>query len=159
MKKLFTVLLALCMTFSLAACGGGSNDATTETPNVGGGAASANSDNLIYGKVISVVGNEIELKVGTMPEIDLGEKEDDYIAQEVDGGLALAKRVDSPDEGGMELDYTGETIRVTISAGIPIMGMGQESTLSEIKTGTILGLEVEDTAAEALNIKEIQIIN
>lgn len=160
MKKIGVVLLMSIMIFGLSACGKKEAGETAQENKEGAEMNMEKMPDEIYGKVISIIGNEMELKLGNFPEEV--EESDEEVKQEVPSGEASAVTSAVPakeiDPDMFELEYTGETVKVTVNAGIPVKSMGKESSLSSIKDGGILQLSVEDAKAENLEIKEIQII-
>ena len=54
-KRLLSILLALCLTFSLTACGGGS--ASSSAPAAGGDAAESSDEPILIGTISPNTGN------------------------------------------------------------------------------------------------------
>ena len=83
MKTLMTLLLTLAMLFTLAACGGQAGGDQTQEPNqsdvLDGDVSGGEDENYesLYGKVTSIVGNEIELALAELPDDDAGDGDDD----------------------------------------------------------------------------------
>lgn len=157
MKKL-SVLLLMTIAVTMTACGtqkslGTKTDADVVSMEKGDGEA-AQGMKLTYGKVTSIVGNEIEVMLGKLPEAEETE------AVSVGNGVAVAAApaVQGGDVPEMELEYTGEKEKFTVNSGVPVMNNGQESNVSAIKEGTVIGIMMEETDDEALKLKEIQII-
>lgn len=161
MKKMIAILLAMVTILSLAACGSQSEDENMQTAiDAGDGlVAVGGEENMIFGKVTSMVGNEIKMKVGTLPEISEEEDEPNEDVPAAGGDSAAAAPAVLMSEETYELDYTGETMEFIANSGIKIMSMGQECSLANIKEGSVIGIIVEDANAEQINVKEIVIVN
>lgn len=163
MRKIGAILLMSILILSLAACQkkeAGEADQAGKENNEEQVVSSEDMPDEIYGKVISIVGNEMELKLGNLP--DEMTEPDEEIKQEAPSGDGEAMASVTPameiDPDMFELEYTGETMKLTVNAGIPVKNMEKESSLSSIKEGGILRLAVEDAKAEKIEIEEIQII-
>ncbi|MDO0825543.1 hypothetical protein [Desulfosporosinus nitroreducens] len=158
MKKVTVLLLAICLMMSLVGCSGGNktDDQSKGTAQMGLAPADHNAKT-IYGKVTNIIGNDVELMLGNMPEVE--EVESETIIDDPDGDIAVAAKpaVDA-NAGPFELEYTDETLTITVFAGLPITNMGEELSLSSIKNGTILALVVEDVKAETLTLEAIHIV-
>jgi len=172
MKKIFFIALSILVMLGTNAC-------TSEqvTPNeitlneVSRGPAFSNGrgtsvdgmdDNLeyIFGMVKSVVGNEVELMLAEVPEVP---EDEDNIDSFVEEKLTIGERPSvvaaTPiigGSGGMDIEFTGETITFTIPTGTEILKMGNKSTVAGIKNGQLLGMFVDDL--ETMNIETILIM-
>lgn len=167
MKKLMTLILALALTCSLAACGSdGGNSAEDNSGNLAAGPGG--SDTLVtmdceylYGKITSIVGNEIELALAEMPDTDTPATDGDDsgdTGEIPDGPIAAApaQAVDPIVGGGENVEYTGETLTLTLPAGVKFYSMGQETTLSALKKGSLVSVVVDNL--EDMNIQVIDIM-
>ena len=159
MKKIGVLLLAAVMSISVMACG---KDKVDEKNSETQAQAMENENegvaegiDLTYGKVINIVGNELEIKIGTLPEPEENSEEE---APAMGGDAVAAAPAQEMAPEDYELNYTGETLKVTVDSGIKIMNMGQKCSLANIKEGNVIGLLLDDPKAENPNVEEIQIL-
>ena len=114
-----------------------------------------------FGKVKNIVGNEVELELGEIPElndvdsekfnkfygtsgpnsmekVELKERtQEDYIAPDPDDPIYGA-------DGRINLTYTGETVTAIIHTGINIHNrVGGAATLQNIKKGSVLMIQAQ----------------
>ncbi len=149
MVGLGTLLMVGFMGGCAAAPATGSSEPETSGP----AADAAGQSEMIFGKVTAITGNEIELHVGRLPEETTGEStpegtEGEMVPAQMTGpAQAVGDEGGAPSKpNGPELEYTDETITVRIPAGAEIQagnGSGTK-TISDIKTGSILGLKVDN---------------
>lgn len=168
MQKLLVLLTALTLMATLAACGG-SNTRQNEPDNH---SASGNDDvsstgtvadsEYLYGKVTKITGNEIELALAVMPEDDApSDEEDGKDTLDIPDGAA-AGLVPATDAGSgatfeESMEYTGETLTLTIPAGTMIYSMGQESTITALKKGSLVSITIDNR--ENKNISSVSILS
>lgn len=129
----------------------------------------------IYGKVKSIIGNEVEIELGGVPDWDggNGDEDDDKKKQGVPMVKVVVKENPpgfenfyAPDpsnpiygeDGEINLKYTGKSKTFIIQAGTEIRNtLGKTATLEEIKKGSILMLtpkviDGKDAGIEMLTI-------
>lgn len=163
MKKAMTLILALALTCTFAACGSGPQPESTG--NIA--AAPDGEETLVtmdceylYGKVTNIVGNEIELALAEMPDMDAPATDESQgnAADIPDGPIAAApaQPVDPAAGGGENLEYTGETMSFTLPAGVKFYSMGQETTQSALKKGSLVSIVVDNL--EDMNIQVVDIM-
>lgn len=161
-KKITAALLAAALALSLAACGG--------APQSGAGSSSASSsasssssasqpdsapakETVLFGQVQEIVGNEVTILLAKEPEAeDAPESDADGKVSMDIVGTVPAMEMTPAIEGGevppaQEIEYTGETVTVTLPAGLKITNAGQEATLSALSKGSLvtLGVDGKDT--------------
>lgn len=149
----------------------------------------------VFGKVKSIVGNEIELEVAKPPFGDMGAEsgaaegaaaagaggvttqtftmeapegvgeDSSGEASESTGGIAYVDENGNVTEFGgpngkkMELEYTGETMNITVPAGVEILSLlGGEGKLDSIKKGSVLMLMVKDAKENPATASNITIM-
>ncbi len=118
-------------------------DSNTEVP-----------DEVFFGKVTSIIGNEVEIEMALLPDWNEGENikpgdkkgssqektairenpegQEDYFAPDPEDSIF-------GEDGEINLTYTGESKTLTIPAGVNIRNiLGGEATLEEIKKGSVL---------------------
>lgn len=129
----------------------------------------------IYGRVKSIIGNEVEIELGKAPDWD-GDNGDDGEDKKKPGisTVKVAEKENPPgvedyyapdpsnpiygENGEINLTYTGESITLTILAGTEIRNvLGKTATLEEIKKGSVLMLmpklvDGKDASIEMLTI-------
>lgn len=169
MKKAITLILALLLLCGLTACGtnGDSSRESGDKTADGSGSSEASvtvEHEYLYGKITDIVGNEIELSLVKMPEIDSADDNSDGSNSDAadipDGAMAatpLQPAVSTDDIGGGEnIEYTGETISVVIPAGTKFYSMGQETTQSALKKGSLVSIEVDNL--DDMNVQLVEIM-
>lgn len=164
MKKLVCVCVSLVLAMGLSACG-----AKEETPMDGGLAQEAGAETPIsgevvtgeylYGKVTSVVGNEIELALAEMPEVP---EVPEGSVTEIGDGMVAATLVPASSAGAGEdaesnIELSGEVKNVTIPAGTKIYSMGQETPVTSIKKGSLISMTVDNLTD--MNIQRLDILS
>lgn len=133
---------------------------------------------VFFGKVKSIIGNEIEIEIGTLPdqtweeEIDPEEKEKSgvpeikVVERENPEGMENIIAPNPPEYGGsifgengeINLNYTGESRTLIIPAGTDIRNiLDKKETLDSIKKGTVLMItpkviDGKDAGIETLRI-------
>lgn len=147
MKNLIALLLVFTIAVGLAACQ--TNNAKTEmddgSENNGDGAFSS-AENAVYGKITDITGNEIKVALAqrTEPE-DTGEDLKNT------AGITPSEN-DMPIIGGEDkttsgdITFTGETMSLTLPAGVGIYSMGQEIPLSSLKKGDMVTISFDSDA-------------
>lgn len=131
---------------------------------------------IFYGQVKSIVGNEIEMEMGVLPDWSEGEDmkpgdkkkpgssqeevtikenppgQEDYFAPDPDSSIF-------GEDGEINLTYTGENRNVIIPAGVDIRNiLGGKATLDEIKKGSILMIKQKGTDDKGLTIDMLTIL-
>lgn len=155
-----TFFLALTLIFSLAACGGGGQpnapSDTDDLSNSDGADTDANLDEafeMLYGKVSSVVGNEIELALANPPGEDEAQDDGESVPVELPGGILVTQKEPINVES---MEYTGESLTFTLPAGTKFYSDGQETTLSAVKKGSVVSVIVDNL--EDMNIQSVEIL-
>lgn len=168
MKKLLVLLTVLTLMATLTACGGNStqqsepdNHSASGTDETRNTEAVVDSEYL-YGKVTKITGNEIELALAVMPEDDAASgEEDDKDTVDISGGAAVAVAPATDIGSGAtfeeSMEYTGETLTLTIPAGTMIYSMGQESTITALKKGSLVSITIDNR--ENKNISSVSILS
>lgn len=130
----------------------------------------------IYGRVKSIVGNEVEIELGKasdgdgsnedagedkkkpgVPMVKVAEKEnppgvEDYYAPDPSSPIY-------GENGEINLTYTGESKTLTIQAGIEIRNiLGKTATLEEIKKGSLLMLTPKVENGKDVGIEMLTIL-
>ena len=170
MNKLIKMTLFTTLSFiTLTGCSTGNpqNDLLQENDSQG---ISTNEDGesftqnqvVYFGKVKTVVGNEIELELAKEPFSE--DDEEPKSEEEAGGSMAAATLTPSSTATSienlpkMELEYTGETKSMTLPAGVSIMNKGVEGDLSAIKEGSVVMIIAsengEDPIISSVNIWE-----
>lgn len=174
MKKHNLILIALALALSFTACGvpndGQSNSSagTEQSANSYSEQNTSQQDEtlpevrMLYGKITSIVGNEIELSVAEIPESENNETSEPPTVPEdsFDAPAAMMTPAMSADEVvdvGSNLEYTGETLNLTLSAGTKILQNGQETTLSALKKGSVLSVLIDDV--DSMNVSIVDIMD
>lgn len=136
---IFALSLTACVTKKFENKGNISDNAES-----GEQGAFINVGDSIYGKITSIIGNEIEIAIAKKIEDEDAELDD------MKGEAIIPNENDMPVIGGSgsddaadNLEFTGETKSFTISAGIKIYNMGQEINLSSLKKGDIISVSVD----------------
>lgn len=133
---------------------------------------------VFYGKVKSIIGNEIEIEIGTVPDWDGGNGDEGITPEDKKKpGVSTVKVKEKENPEGMEdyyapdpnssifgesgeinLNYTGESRTLIIPAGTDIRDtLGKKAVLDSIKKGAILMIKPkvidgEDSGIEMLTI-------
>lgn len=180
MKKILVLLTILTLMTGLAGCGGKntgqlSNGADNQkqseqenkTSSITGDSGGSGDDEeievseFLYGKVTKITGNEIELAIAKMPEYDTPSGEDG--GGDAGDAPAAAMPAAPAEEGtpddvvGESVEYTGESLTLTIPTGVKFDSMGQESTMSALKKGSIVFITVDNL--EDKNISAVSILS
>lgn len=134
-------------------------------------------EQFIYGKVKSIVGNEIEFELAKNPEKDIqGVEKDEVEKEETKGGIpatmttsAISKEDANKVSVGeiekneplVELEFTGDlkTIMIPTGANINILSARSGEGLSAIKEGTYLKLSVDDNKSENPTVLSVDVIS
>ena len=159
MKTLMTLLLTLAMLFTLAACGSQAGGDQTQEPNqsdvLDGDVSGGEDENYesLYGKVTSIVGNEIELALAELPDDDAGDGDDDPTPVELPGSIVVTQKEPINVES---MEYTGESLTFTVPAGTQFYSDGQETVLSAVKKGSVVSVTVDNR--EDMNIQSIEVL-
>lgn len=168
MKKAITLILALLLLCGLTACGTNGDSARESGDKTADGSGSSEASvtvehEYLYGKITDIVGNEIELSLVKVPEIDSADDSNSDAADTPDGAMAAtplqpAVPAGSIDDvgGGENIEYTGETISVVIPAGTKFYSMGQETTQSALKKGSLVSIEVDNL--DDMNVQLVEIM-
>lgn len=167
MKKLMTLIPAFVVACSLAACGSNAENSTNGAKDDGSNLAEGLGDGFatmdcefLYGKITSITGNEIELALAEMPDMDVPaakEGSGSDAGDIPDGAIGgPAQPLDSMDEGGGNMEYTGETLNIMLPVGVKFYSMGQETTLSALKKGSLVSIVVDNL--EDMNIQVVDIM-
>ncbi|MEG1427666.1 MAG: hypothetical protein RSC76_08260 [Oscillospiraceae bacterium] len=156
MKKIIIGLLCGVMALSMAACGSETNSSVTapeEKPVV---------TRQQYGKVASIIGNELEFTLAKNPFPE----EESSIAPEGggDGTMAAAVTTEAIKQGDeaqaapkLALEYTGESKSYVIPAGVKINGLkGGEEQLTAIGKGSVLAITMNQETGELLAIQILE---
>ena len=107
----------------------------------------------LYGKVTSVVGNEIELALAELPDDNATDGDSDPVPVELPGGIVVTQKEPINVES---MEYTGESLTFTLPAGTQFYSDGQETTLSAIKKGSVVSVTVDNR--EDMNIQSVEIL-
>lgn len=161
MKKMLMFVLCLMMTAGACAC------SVNEGLPEGAAAIGAPENSIVkmdgevmYAKVNNVTGNEMELALLQMPELETeGEMDDDAFNDSAGSDSfvpAAPLIIGEAGENGMEIEPTGETVNVTVPAGVKIVSGQKNATLDEIKSGSIICIVVDNK--DDMNLKEIEIL-
>lgn len=143
MKKLIVCLLTLTLAMGLAACGPDQTEKDTE--NNGDGAFTS-AENTVYGKITAITGNEMEIALAKRTE---PEDVDDVLngaAPMVPGENDVPVIGGEGEDGSGDIEFTGETMSLTVPAGIKIYSMGQEINLSSLKKGDMVSVAFDSDA-------------
>lgn len=176
-KKLLTTLSAMAL-LGLVGCGTKdieNNDSSNQMiSSTGGGEGSAQSIDgpgltdeefatmkQTYGKITSVIGNEIEVSIANNPFLNSEEGEEELpeggmVAMETTDSIAAAPAGEGEisgdilmNENKLELEYTGETESYTIPTGTIIFSMNGQGTINDLKEGSVVSISiVGDEGAE-----------
>ncbi|MBC5629675.1 hypothetical protein H8S20_12320 [Clostridium sp. NSJ-6] len=194
MKKVLAMVICAVMTVTIIGCSSKNDNPpkaeqnnNVESNDASNGGSNENSERIMYfGKVKSIVGNEIELELAENQ--DGNNEEDDKQAQisgQLGAGLSATDTAPNdalfdPNEGDgnsggnggggnaelpesntpkLELKYTGETKTFTISAGATILDSRtvSESKLSAIKKGTVIRIYATGTK-ESPVVSNVEIV-
>ena len=139
---------------------------------------SKKEEQFIYGKVKSIVGNEIEFELAKTPDQDIQgiEKEEEPTKEEIKESTPAASMTpaiegENPNkvsvgdieknEPLVELDFTGDLKTITIPTGININILTARSGdgLGAIKEGTYLKLSVDDSKSENPTVLSVDVIS
>lgn len=148
LKTWIALVLVAVLALSFTACGtGGVNgkENSSDPSENGDQGAFSNADDVIYGKITEITGNEIKVAIAEKPA------EDESGMDDLKGEVMTPNENDMPMIGGEgiedpmdNLEFTGETKTFTIPAGVKITNSGQEINLSSLKKGDIISV-VTDT--------------
>ncbi|MBS6195560.1 MAG: hypothetical protein KH828_08275 [Clostridiales bacterium] len=154
MKKFLSLILATVCVCSFAACG--AKEEKTEKQE------EPETFEEVYGTITNIVGNEIEVSLVKMPDVE-DAKEDTGKKEESAGGETEAVMMAPANEGeamsageGQNMEYTGETITFSLPAGVKVYSMGQEATLSALKKGSLIAVAVDNQ--EDKNVQSVRIM-
>ncbi|RDY28515.1 hypothetical protein CHL78_004835 [Romboutsia weinsteinii] len=193
MKKPVLLGLAISLALGVTACssqdkGQGSNESSVSSQQNGQNDDSKNDANkkestnkeekFIYGKVKSVVGNEIEFELAKDPgtqiegeekEENKGETKEETPAATLTPSMEAKPGEDQKVSVGeieknkplVELEFTGDTKTITIPTGVNISILSGRSGegLTAIKEGTYLQISVDDDKSENPNILSVNVIS
>lgn len=148
MKKITTLLLIAALTCTLTACGNPKEEAS-ETPNTEQTGAEANSGSeTIYGKITGIVGNELEIALVKMPEIEVPQDTPAGNENTAEMGetmvAATMATATTTDNAETNVELTGESMTLNVPAGISIQSFGQEATLSSLQKGNLITVTVDN---------------
>lgn len=161
MKKLASkvFIILICLSLVLSGCTASSQPGDTTSKNTTNEAQEEKDANKeversnkrpdMFGKVKSIIGNEVVLEIAEMPQMT--EKKEGNQSNKVNGGgNATGERPQRV--GGMELKLTGETATLLIPVGIPIttrsQGGSKEIDLADIYEGVSLQIWFDDIDKE-----------
>ncbi|PKM51679.1 MAG: hypothetical protein CVV02_05260 [Firmicutes bacterium HGW-Firmicutes-7] len=166
MKKLILLILTISMTFALAACGSEKNETEEISGAIGPGNGNISvieedKQEVFFGKVSKVVGNEIIVMLAKIPGPEEDVPNDNNGSADIpigrgDGVDAVPATRIGETGTAMEIELTGDSVTLIIPAGVPIYNMGQETTLSSLSKGNIISFGVDNW--ENLNLKYISIV-
>lgn len=146
-----TLILALILVSMFTACGGDNN--ARVTASAGEAESSAMKNDYFYGKITSIVGNEIELALAEMPESGAamigGVKDEEAIFEGNGSGSVSSSAADAGITGSMgdvgeNMEFTGENVTLTLPAGVKLYSMGKEIALSALEKGSIISVSVDN---------------
>lgn len=164
MKKLVCMCVSLTLAASLSACGAKEESGKMEEQEVMKSEISAEVEMVatesLYGKVTSVVGNEIELALAKAPEIpEMGESGQEVKVEEgmVAAVVLSAVAIETGAEAEENMEFTGESMTITIPTGTKIYQAGQESTVNSIQKGSIVTMNVDNL--DDMNIERLDILS
>lgn len=184
MKKPLLLGLVISLALGITACSSGNEEKKDGTKeNHQNEQVLENKSNkeeqAIYGKVKSIVGNEIEFELAKSPDKDIAgiEKEEkEPTEEEIKGSVPATmstpansiedgKKVSVEDieknEPLVDLEFTGELKTIIIPTGVDINILSARSGegLSAIKEGTYLKLSVDDNKSENPTVLSIDVIS
>lgn len=134
---------------------------------------------LIYGKVKSIIGNEIEIEIGTIPDWEGGNGDEGITPEDKKKpGVSTVKVKEKENPEGMEdyyapdpnssifgkdreinLNYTGESRTLIIPAGTDIRDtLGKKAVIDSIKKGTVLMIKPKVIDGEESGIEMLTIL-
>jgi ABC-type cobalt transport system substrate-binding protein len=169
MAMLIALMLPLSMLAGCSSAGnqpGGAADSSQPQSNAVNGSYSQNKQpqfkgdeagEILFGKVKSIVGNEVVLEIGTLPSDGGSENggaanegsdtQQIYDAGSGDAGMVIADNgnimeLKPGEENSLELEYTGETKTIIIPAGAAIESVLGEGSLEAVKKGSVLQVEL-----------------
>ncbi len=137
-------------------------------------------DKTFYGKVKSIIGNEIEVEIGTVPDWDGGNGDEGITPEDKKKpGVSTVKVKEKENPEGMEdyhapdpnssifgedgkinLNYTGESRTLIIPAGADIRdALGKKAVLDSIKKGAILMVKPKVIDGKDAGIDSLTILN
>lgn len=155
------LILVMCISMVLAGCtetsqtsDEGSQNTTNEVEketDVNKEKGMANKRPDMFGKVRSIIGNEVVLEIAEMPETPEKREKEGSQGNKTNGGEK--NNGDRPQRvGGMQLKLTGETATLLIPVGIPIttrsQGGSKEIDLADIYEGVSLSIWFDDADKE-----------
>ena len=154
-QKITAALLTGALALSLAACGGApqSGAASSSSGSTSQPADAPAQETILFGQVQEIVGNEVTLLLAKEPEAEAPPESEDGGRVTMDAvEMVPATEAGAATEGGVppaqQIEYTGETVTVTLPAGLKILdSTGQETTLSALAKGSLitLGVDGKDT--------------
>lgn len=114
----------------------------------------------VFGKVESITGNKLVLLLAKFPDYSGAGNEsspDTPAGQEVPAATMTPAIAGGAvgESGGMELEYTGETITVTIPAGAFIQKDNKRVSMADIKNGSVINLTIDNM--EDLKVSSVEI--
>ena len=138
------------------------------------GSNTAVPDEVFFGKVTSIIGNEVEIEMALLPDWNGGkgikpgdkkgssqektairenpEGQEDYYAPDPEDSIF-------GEDGEINLTYTGESKTLTIPAGVNIRNiLGGEATLKEIKKGSVVMIKPKVIDGKGVAIDMLTII-
>ncbi|MBO3444288.1 hypothetical protein [Clostridium sp. CCUG 7971] len=183
MKKPLLLGLVISLVLGVTACSSGSEEkkeSTKENPQ--NEQVLENKSNkeekFIYGKVKSIVGNEIEFELAKNPEKDIqGIEKEEIEKEEIKGesqpAASVAPAMNKEDgqkvnvgdieknEPLVELEFTGDLKTITIPTGVNIKILSARSGegIAAIKEGTYLKLSVDDNKSEKPTVLSVDVIS
>lgn len=158
MKNMIALLLVLTLTLGLTSCGFKSTgtDISGEAENDNNGAFSS-SENTIYGKITAITGNEMEIALAkkTEPEDETEDLKDATPVSPGKNDMPVINGEIENDSG--DIEFTGETISLTVPAGIKIYSMGQEINMSDLKKGDMVSVAFDsDTHDNIISLDKVE---
>ncbi|MEG2291255.1 MAG: hypothetical protein RSC24_14870 [Clostridium sp.] len=168
MKKFLVIALSALMITTVMGCSSKSGE-TNGTPE-NAVEENVNMDKIAhFGKVKSILGNELELEIASMEALgimDEGDEEKDR--GEESAAMAMTPATESSTENTevvsgdankekMELEYTGDIENLKIPGGVTIMNLttGKNSQISDIKDGSVIIIYTDSTSD---SISKIEIL-
>ena len=134
---------------------------------------------VFYGKVKSIIGNEIELEIGLVPDQAWDEKIDPEDKKKPSVPMVKVKEKENPpgmediiapnppeyggsffgEDGKVNLTYTGESRTLIIPAGTDIRNtLGKKEPLDSIKKGTVLMVKPKVIDGKEAGIEVVRIL-
>lgn len=184
-KKIATIIL-VAMLVTMTACGDGNSQSSSQSSTAAAGSQSQNDVSTpvgeksektrLYGKVVSIVGNELELNIGT-PDTDIVKERNDELDklleeaedEDKDNGGAIAAIPMTPamsatsgdfitggevesNEPLVPMTYTDENKEITIPVAMPYIDYLNKGRTSfeKIKEGNVLCVEMDGDTISAI---------